>query len=139
PSAPCASDAWRRQAGFAQGYMGALRAAGLTPDSFLPEYGTRQYDVTIAPTRGLRAADEAVTQRELARAVAHRLGQRAIFAPILDPNGAGNGTHIHFSLRDGEDRPLLYDGARPYRLSGMGEHFVAGLLHHLPALTAITA
>jgi len=139
PGATYALDAWRRQDGFGEAYMAALRAAGLTPDSFLPEYGARQYEVTIAPTRGLRAADEAVIQREMARAVAHRLGQRAIFAPILDPNGAGNGTHIHFSLRDGEDRPVLYDAARPYRLSPVGEHFVAGLLHHLPALTAVTA
>jgi glutamine synthetase len=87
----------------------------------------------------MRAADEAVIQREMARAVAHRLGYRAIFAPILDPNGVGNGTHIHFSLRDGGDRPLFYDPTRPYRLSPIGEHFVAGILHHLPVLTAITA
>ena len=139
PGATYALDAWRRQDGFGEAYMAAIRAAGLRPDSFLPEYGARQYEVTIAPTIGLRAADEAVIQREMARAVAHRLGQRAIFAPILDPNGAGNGTHIHFSLRDGDDRPVLYDATRPYRLSAVGEHFVAGLLHHLPALTAITA
>ena len=60
----------------------------------------RQYEVTIHPTSGVRAADEAVIQREMARAVAHRLGHRAIFSPILDPDGVGNGTHIHFSLRD---------------------------------------
>jgi glutamine synthetase len=139
PGATYALDAWRRQDAFGESYMAALRAAGLTPDSFLPEYGARQYEVTIAPTRGLRAADEAVIQREMARAVAHRLGQRAIFAPILDPNGVGNGTHIHFSLRDGDDRPVMYDPARPFRLSPVGEHFVAGLLYHLPVLTAITA
>src|SRR5436190_12358325 len=120
--------------------MAAMRAAGLTPDSFLPEYGKRQYEVTVAPSRGLRIADEAVIQREMARAVAHRLGHRAIFAPILDPDGVGNGTHIHFSLWDGSDRPVLYDAARaPYRLSQIGEHFVAGLIEHLPILTAITA
>jgi glutamine synthetase len=139
PGATYALDAWRRQDAFGESYMAALRAAGLRPDSFLPEYGSRQYEVTIGPTLGLRAADEAVIQREMARAVAHRLGHRAIFAPILDPNGVGNGTHIHFSLRDSEDRPVLYDAARPYRLSPIGEHFVAGLLHHLPVLTAITA
>jgi glutamine synthetase len=75
----------------------------------------------------------------MARAVAHRLGHRAIFAPILDPDGIGNGTHIHFSLRDGADRPVFHDASRPYRLSQVGEHFVAGILHHLPVLTAITA
>jgi glutamine synthetase len=139
PGATYALDAYRRLGPFGEAYMAALRAAGLTPDSFLPEYGARQYEVTIAPTRGLRAADEAVIQREMARAVAHRLGHRAIFAPILDPNGIGSGTHIHFSLRDRADRPVLHDPSRPYRLSLVGEHFVAGLLHHLPALTAITA
>jgi glutamine synthetase len=139
PGATYALDAYRRQGPFGESYMAALRSAGLTPDSFLPEYGARQYEVTIDPARGLRAADEAVIQREMARAVAHRLGHRAIFAPILDPDGVGNGTHIHFSLRDGADRPVFYDPSRPYRLSSVGEHFVAGILHHLPVLTAITA
>ncbi len=138
PGATYALDAYRRQGAFGESYMAALRAAGLTPDSFLPEYGARQYEVTIDPTRGLRAADEAVIQREMARAVAHRLGNRAIFAPILDPDGVGNGTHIHFSLRDGADRPVFHDPARPYGLTPVGEHFVAGILHHLPVLTAIT-
>jgi glutamine synthetase len=139
PGATYALDAYRRQGIFGESYMAALRAAGLTPDSFLPEYGARQYEVTIEPARGLRAADEAVIQREMARAVAHRLGHRAIFAPILDPEGIGNGTHIHFSLRDGADRPVFFDASRPYRLTSVGENFVAGILHHLPVLTAITA
>ena len=139
PGATYALDAHRRQGSFGEAYMAAMRAAGLVPDSFLPEYGARQYEVTVHPARGLRAADEAVIQREMARAVAHRLGHRAIFSPILDPNGVGNGTHIHFSLRDAGDRPVAYDPARPWRLTPTAEHFVAGILHHLPALTAITA
>jgi glutamine synthetase len=116
-----------------------MRAAGLAPHSFLPEYGPRQYEVTIHPTSGVRAADEAVIQREMARAVATHLGHRAIFSPILDPDGVGNGTHIHFSLRDAADRPVGYDPGRPYGLSRAAEQFVAGVMHHLPALTAITA
>ena len=139
PGATYALDAHRRQGAFGEACIAALRAAGLAPDSFLPEYGARQYEVTVAPTRGLRAADEAVIAREMIRAVAHRLGHRAILAPILDPGGIGNGTHIHFSLRDGADHPIGYDPARPYRLALIGERFVAGILHHLPLLTAITA
>ena len=138
-SATYALDAHRRQGAFGEAYIAAMRAAGLAPHSFLPEYGPRQYEVTIHPTRGVRAADEAVIQREMARAVAQRLGHRAIFSPILDPNGVGNGTHIHFSLRDAADRPVAYDPGRPYGLSRIAEQFVAGVRHHLPALTAITA
>ena len=96
--------------------------------------------MTIAPARGLRAADEAVIARELARAVAHRLGHRAIFAPILDPDGVGNGTHIHFSLRDKAEKPALYGPDDPWRIArGPGECFVAGVLDNMPLLTAITA
>ncbi len=138
-SATYALDAHRRQGVFGEAYMAALRAAGLAPHSFLPEYGPRQYEVTVHPTRGVRAADEAVIQREMARAVATHLGFRAIFSPILDPDGVGNGTHIHFSLRDAADRAVGYDPARPYGLSRVGEQFAAGVLHHLPALAAITA
>ena len=47
-----ALDAHRRQGVFGEAYMAALRAAGLTPHSFLPEYGARQYEVTIHPTPG---------------------------------------------------------------------------------------
>jgi glutamine synthetase len=138
-SATYALDAHRRQGVFGEAYMAALRAAGLAPHSFLSEYGPRQYEVTIHPTSGVRAADEAVIQREMARAVATHLGHRAIFSPILDPDGVGNGTHIHFSLRDAADQPVAYDPERPYGLSRAGEQFVAGVRHHLPALTAITA
>ena len=132
-------DAWRRQGGFGEHVMAAMRSAGLEPDSFLPEYGPRQYEMTIGPARGLRAADEAVIAREMARAVAQRLGHRAIFAPMLDPDGIGNGTHIHFSLRDKADQSVMFEPHAPWRMGPVGEAFCAGILDHLPLLTAITA
>ncbi|HEV2188549.1 MAG TPA: glutamine synthetase family protein [Stellaceae bacterium] len=139
PGATYSLDAWRRQGRFGEHLTAALRTAGLVPDTFLPEYGPRQYEMTIGPARGLRAADEAVIARELARAVAHHLGHRAIFAPILDPDGIGNGTHIHFSLRDTAEKPVLYNPDRPWRIAREGEAFVAGVLDNMPLLTAITA
>jgi glutamine synthetase len=132
-------DAYRHQGLFGEALVAAIRGAGLTPDSFLPEYAPRQYEVTVAPTAGIRAADEAVIVREMARAVAFRLGHRVILSPVPDFDEVGNGTHIHFSLRDAVGRPIMHDASRPYGLSLAGEHFVAGILHHLPALTALTA
>jgi len=136
---PYTLDALRRQGRFGETLLAALRQAGITPDSFLAEYGPRQYEVTVKPALGLAAADHAVAVRELARAVAFRLGHRAIFAPILEPGGVGNGTHIHFSLLDAAGAPAMPDPARPYGLSELGEHFVAGVLKHLPVLAAVTA
>ncbi len=51
-SATYALDAHRRQGVFGEAYMAALRAAGLAPHSFLPEYGPRQYEVTDASDTG---------------------------------------------------------------------------------------
>jgi len=132
-------DAYRRQGGFAESFVAALRQAGAEPESFLPEYGARQYEFTVAPAIGLAAADRAIVAREMARATAHRLGQRAIFSPILDPAGVGNGVHIHFSFRDAYGASATHDPADDFGMSKIARHFTAGLLHHMPALCAITA
>ncbi len=139
PGTSYGHDAFRNQGLFGEAFIAAIRRAGATPDSFLPEYGSRQFEVTVAPKAGLRAADEAVIVREMARAVAFRLGQRITFAPMVDVNAVGNGTHIHFSLWDEARRPVMHDRARPHGLSEIGEHFVAGIQHHLLALPAVTA
>ncbi len=139
PGSPYSLDAFRRQGGFGEAFMSAIRQAGATPDSFMPEYGPRQFEVTVAPTIGLRAADEAVIVREMARGVAARLGARAVFAPMPQPKGIGNGTHIHFSLCDAEGAPATHDPDAPYGLSQVAAQFAAGVLHHMPALAAVTA
>jgi glutamine synthetase len=132
-------DAYRYQGLFAEALISAIRRAGVTPDSFLPEYASRQYEVTVAPATGIRAADDAVIVREMARAVAFRLGYRVIFSPVVELSDVGNGTHIHLSLRDTHGTPVMYDPSRPYGLSAAAEPFVAGVVRHLPALAAVTA
>jgi glutamine synthetase len=132
-------EAHRRQGTFGEILMSAIRQAGLTPDSFLPEYGPRQYEVNIAPATGLRAADHAFIMREIARGVAFRLGHRVIMSPVLQPDGIGNGTHIHLSFRDKANRPSTHNPAGPYGLNRIATHFMAGVVHHLPALCAVTA
>jgi glutamine synthetase len=132
-------DSYRHQGLFGEILVAAIRRAGITPDSFLPEYGPGQYEVTVAPTAGVRAADEAVIVRELVKGVAFRLGYRALLSPVVTLDTVGNGTHIHFSLCDADGRPIMHDPGRPYRLSKRAEPFVAGILQHLPALAALTA
>jgi glutamine synthetase len=139
PGAPYALDTLRRQGPFGGMLLAAMRAAGIDPDSFLAEYGPRQFEVTAGPAVGIRAADEAVMVRELARAVAAVLGQRAIMAPMPHPEGVGNGSHIHWSLLDAAWEPMTHDAGRTFGLSEVAEHFTAGLLYHLPDLVAVTA
>ena len=139
PSQPYELDAYRRQGIYGEALLAAMRQVGVIPDSFLSEYGAQQYEVTSAPARGIRAADDAVITRELAQAVAFRLGHRVCLAPVPEAGGTTTGTHIHWSLLDADNRPVLYDEQRPWALSALGSHFAAGVLHHLPALCALSA
>lgn len=117
----------------------AFRLAGRPLETFLPEFGRGQFELTLPPAEGLAAADDAAIARELVREVARRVGRRASFAPIADPEGAGNGLHIHFSLRDAAGAPAAYDPGGPGLVSETMGRFVAGILRHLPALCAVAA
>ena len=139
PGDAYALGAFRRQGNFGETFIAALRAAGPVPDSFLAEYGPRQFEVTVAPQQALTAADHAVITREMARAAAHRLGHRVIFSPKPDPDLVGNGVHIHMSLWDGAGRPATRAAGEKMDLSKPAQHFFAGVLHHMPAICAVTA
>ncbi len=132
-------NAFRRQGAFGEAFVAAVRAADVVPDSFLAEYGARQFEVTVAPAPALTAADHAVITREMARATAHRLGHRASFSPMPEASGVGNGVHIHMSLQDASGAPVTHAAGERLELSQAAQHFCAGVLHHLPAICAITA
>jgi glutamine synthetase len=119
--------------------VAALSQAGVEPEMFLPEYGPGQFEVTYRPAEGVLAADRASIVRDVVREVARHLGYRASFAPIVDPEGVGNGVHIHLSFVDEAGEPMTYDASMPGRVSESAGRFVAGVIRHLPALTAFTA
>jgi glutamine synthetase len=139
PGDAYALGAFRRQGTFGESFIAALRAAGVVPDTFLAEYGPRQFEVTVMPAQALTAADHAVITREVARAAAHRLGHRVTFSPKPDPDLVGNGVHIHMSLVDRAGRPATHMPGEPMELSQPAQHFFAGVLHHMPAICALTA
>lgn len=119
--------------------IAALRQAGLTPDSFLREYGEGQYEVTIKPAKGVVAADQALILRELAHAAAAACGQKISFTPILSPHSVGSGVHVHMSLRHTDGRPATYDPNGPSEFSAGAGAFVAGILKYVGAFVAISA
>ena len=131
--------AFRRQGLFGEMLTAAIRAASVRPDSFLAEYGPRQYEMTVAPDAAMAAADAGVIAREMARAAAFRLENRAIFSPMPVADGAGNGVHIHFSLHEASGKPVTGAPDGVMGLSPVAAQFAAGVLHHLPAICAVTA
>ncbi|MBX9409884.1 glutamine synthetase [Pseudomonas baetica] len=132
-------EAQRQGAEFGGWLLSALRAGGVEPEMFLPEYGKHQYEITCRPTLGVAAADRAVNVREITREIARQMGLDLSFAPKTSADAVCNGVHLHVSLLDLAGQPMLYDAGTSNGLSTLGQHWAAGVLHYLPALCAFTA
>ncbi|OCP22074.1 MULTISPECIES: glutamine synthetase family protein [unclassified Ensifer] len=131
--------AQRRAEPFGPLLMAALQEAGADPEMFLPEYGKDQFEITCRPADALTAADRGATIRAVTKEVAALFRWNASFAPKTSANGVGNGVHLHVSFTDLDGSPVTFDASRPGRLSKVAGSFAAGVIRHLPALTAFTA
>lgn len=131
--------ALRRADPFASQLMAALAHAGVEPEVLIAEFGLDQFEVTCAPADPLTAADRCIAIREITRELARHAGWYASFAPKMAVDAVGNGVHIHVSLLDGNGMPATYDPDGPAGLSKDAGAFCAGIIRHLPALTALTA
>ncbi len=129
----------RRAEPFVGDVMRALAAAGVRPERIFAEFAAHQFEIPTRPAEGIAAADRAIVFREVVREVARRRGAPATFAPLLNPEEAGNGVHIHLSLFDSSGHAAFYDPERPACLSELGAQFAAGILLHAGALSALTA
>lgn len=124
--------------------MDALRAQGMHPEVYYPEYGPGHQELVIEHGTGVEAADMQVLKKQTIKAVASNNGKHATFAPVPAPGVPGVGCHLNVSLRqDGEN--LFYgengetDLGDGYAVSDLNRHFVGGVLEHGRALTALTA
>ncbi len=139
PAHSLSLEALRRTDPFAPRLMSALAEAGVEPEVVIAEFGVNQFEVTCAPAEATTAADRSIAIREITREIARNAGWRASFAPKTSPQGVGNGVHVHFSFRDGGGKPATYAASGPGGLSATAGAFCAGILRHLPGMTALTA
>jgi len=130
-------------AGYAGELVQALARQRITVEQFHPEYALAQLELAVAPNDPVGAADDVVLVRDTVRQVSAARGMRASFAPTVDPNGAGSGAHLHFSVADvsspREPVSTMAGGSGPYGMTATGASFLAGVLRELPALCAVGA
>ncbi|HEX9892188.1 MAG TPA: glutamine synthetase family protein [Actinomycetota bacterium] len=96
-----------------------------------------QHEFVLAPGDLARVAEDLVTLRLVVKEAAQTHGLHASFMPKPAAGVQGSGLHTHLRLFEG-DRNALFDATHETRLSKVGRSFVAGLLHHAPAITAVT-
>jgi len=115
-----------------------LERAGVGVEQVHPEYSPGQVEISLSPEDPVSACDRSVLTRHIARTLAQQVGWRASFSPVVTEGLVGNGAHAHFSLwRDGENQ--FSGGGGHAGLRPAGEAFLAGVLEHMEALTALAA
>lgn len=112
--------------------------------SFDQECGRGQFEFDFHYTDALTMADRFVFLRQMAKQVAESVGAIATFMPKPFANDFRSGAHFNMSLADADGKNVfLGDGSEPLakkhglQCSDLCLHFVAGLLKHAPALTAV--
>ena len=101
------------------------------------EVAEGQHEISFKYADGLTTADNIGSFRAVVRAVAEMNDLHATFMPKPIAGINGSGMHTHLSLFDLDGENAFHDAADEFNLSATAKHFLAGILDHAPAITAV--
>jgi len=115
-----------------------LQSIGFEIEAAHHEVAPGQHEIDFKYTDALRTADNIMSFRIVVRTVAQSHGLHATFMPKPVYGINGSGMHLHVSLfKDGQN--IFYDASQEDGLSEECRSFIAGVLKHAPAISAITS
>ena len=114
-----------------------LEEMGIEAEYSHHEVAAGQDEIVLRYTDALSMADNCMTFRLVVREIARQHGVHATFMPKPISNQNGSGMHTHQSLFRGDEN-AFYSANDSNNLSPIALNFIAGLLTHAPAFTAIT-
>ncbi|MDQ0189323.1 type I glutamate--ammonia ligase [Alicyclobacillus cycloheptanicus] len=113
-----------------------LESMGFEIEASHHEVAPGQHEIDFKYADALAAADHIATFRLVVKTVARQHGLHATFMPKPIYGINGSGMHCHLSLfKDGKN--AFADESDEVGLSVTARHFLAGILHHAPAFTAV--
>lgn len=114
----------------------ALMQMGISIEAIHHEVASSQHEIDLTYADALTMADRCLTCRFLVRAVARRQNLYASFMPKPVTGQNGSGMHTHQSVFQGK-KNLFFDATDSYHLSKFGRSYMAGILKHIRAMTAV--
>lgn len=101
------------------------------------EVAEGQHEIDFRYDKAVKTADNSITFKHVLKAVASRHGLLATFMPKPICGKSGSGMHVHQSLfKDGKN--MFYDASDAHNLSKLAKQFIAGQMHHIKAINAVT-
>jgi glutamine synthetase len=113
-----------------------LASMGFKLEASHHEVAIGQHEIDFRHDDAIVTADNLITFRWVVRVVAAEHGMHATFMPkpIFGENGSG--MHVNQSLAKGGEN-AFFDAADELQLSADAYGYIAGLLDHVPAITAL--
>jgi glutamine synthetase len=127
--------------GFTDAIWRQAEESGFRLELITSEYDTPQFEFTLAYDNALKAVDEMVLFRQMAREVALDHGILLTFLPKPILEKGGSGLHVNLSFADTAGNNALMTGARggPDHLNDLGRGCIAGWMHHHKGLAGLLA
>ncbi|SDR35304.1 type I glutamate--ammonia ligase [Natronobacterium texcoconense] len=114
-----------------------LEDMGFEVEASHHEVAQGQHEINFTYDDALATADNVATFRTVVRAIASEHGYHATFMPKPIPKINGSGMHTHISLFTDDGENAFHDGDDEFDLSDTAKSFLAGVLEHAPAITAV--
>ena len=103
-----------------------------------PESGAGVYEVALAHSDALNAADAATLVKMVVKSLVRKKGKLATFMPKLSINQPGQGAHIHVSLAAFDGSPIFYDHDAPSHIGASMLNFIGGIQALIPDFICMT-
>lgn len=127
--------------GFNDAIWDVAETVGFNLDMITAEYDSPQFEYTLTFDDALKAVDDIILFRQMAREVALAEGVILTFMPKPIAEAGGNGMHINFSFMDNNGENALSAGGKggPEHLNDLARGCLSGLLHHHKGLAGLIA
>jgi glutamine synthetase len=122
--------------------VGHMNHMGWDVHSFVHEDSNSQFEFDFEYTDALRMSDRFVLWRLMMKRLARERGFRATFMPKPYSDRTGNGGHFNMSLADLETGANAFvddDDPRGAGVSELAYRFIAGILRHAAAISAVSS
>jgi len=114
-----------------------LEDMGFEVEASHHEVAQSQHEIDFKYEDILSTADNVATFRSVVRAIASQHDLHATFMPKPIPRINGSGMHTHLSLFTEDGENAFHDDDDEFNLSETAKQFLAGILDHAPAITAV--
>lgn len=115
-----------------------LESLGYSLEASHHEVAYGQHEIDFEYSDALDCADKVINFKAVVRKIASEHGFHATFMPKPIAGINGSGMHCNQSLSDLDGKNVFVDDNGKYQLSTECHQYIAGLLHHMPALSILT-